>query len=1157
MNPEALQQGAVVPRLTYNRCGPQHGVVLEVDADPAAADLAIAEILPGDMRDPFATLELIIDERSTGSLDPAFATPNGRGRSVRIGRNEAALLVVNAKELAALAADGRRLLLSGTLTRVLDDNRPSPQPLHIELAPFRTGPPQAQIEVDFVDRIDIGAPAPADGHLVLGHITIVPENPTTRYRAGEHSAPLLCVDVAATCNNETIAAGLRPHRLRQDEDERIWRDAVPTFAEALAFDQSEAAFRIYRVDIGLDLAQLRAWWTRNRGQSVLVTVNVRIEPSEASGVRRYERAWERNLKLIGELPELVLFSELCDPFTIAATGESYVRTLPEERIYERLAERDSLMTVRRLRLAYQGSWPQFRVIAHIDLCTASGVIGVGDHVDETHLAASDAEIPVDLGKLVARAPQEAKADETLECRIAIDLFIGLEPDLRPSRRVVFDIPIRIERTRPEWLICVDFGTSATAIWIGRYEHGRVGMFLRLGEWLADIDPNHDESGWWNTPAAGPKRTPLFLLPSHIGLSPGLNLRADFDPLSLGNLALSLPGPEAARARLERLERTYDVSFPFPSRQRMAEHIGAIVTEPKKRMILRDDHVAFGSDVSQRQDGRFDSVRSVDLARLVEDCFDELGRYVAVNAVHKSLAASGSGADADVARRIEDDRLDGRARFAVVVTHPSGIDNARRSVYRRAGRRFLDGFTQRDAASRQATDVTLVPEAMAAARFGIQKFIDAAGEAIGAGKQYTFVTLDIGAGTYDVTIIDAQLTPVAMRSWTIRSHFGVAVGGNDLDRALAARIAAILRKAASFPAIAEQFEIEENLPLAPSDSLGLDEREREAGLRFLAELQGAKARLSERLLEPSSPSYIWQDRSEGGFALDIKVGTKVEGAAWPVRLRGRGYLADTLTHNVPDVAAQLVIERALDEAAKIRLDVWREALDERTADNLGDLVELMGHELPRLALAEHRRTLRAEPAAELIWIVTGRTALWPPLFAAIARTIREAGENAGRLLMSRPFPADEMKRAVVDGAFDLARRPWLLLEESASNPIAIVEYGGFGTGRRTHSIISIADHPNASGEREVETRGPFVIARMLPSLDFPEGRERRLSLLDRIGVHPWVELTEEIPIGDAVVRWLVRWERDSAGVRLTLEPRSGKGQRMSFGPFKSERVYGAP
>jgi hypothetical protein len=332
MNPEALERGAILPRLTYNRCGPQHGVILEVDVDHPAADVAIAEILPGDMRDPFATLELIVDDRSTGTLDPAFATPNGRARSVRIGRNETALLVVNAKGLGALAADGRRLLLSGTLTRVLDDNRPSPQPLHIELVAFRSGTPQAQIEVEFVEDVDVGAPVPADGRMVLGHITILPENPDTRYRASGHSAPLLCVDVAATCNGETIAAGLRPHRLRQDDDERIWRDAVSAFAEALVFDQNEAAFRIYRVDVGLEMAQLRAWSTRNPGQSVLVTANVRIEPNDTSGSRRYERVWERSVELVGELPELVLFSDLCDPFTIAAKGESYARTLPEERI---------------------------------------------------------------------------------------------------------------------------------------------------------------------------------------------------------------------------------------------------------------------------------------------------------------------------------------------------------------------------------------------------------------------------------------------------------------------------------------------------------------------------------------------------------------------------------------------------------------------------------------------------------------------------------------------------------------------------------------------------------------------------------------------------------------------------------------------------------
>src|SRR5437870_2610638 len=137
------------------------------------------------MRDPFATLELIVDKRSS-ALDPAFATPNGRARSVRIGRNEAALLVVNAKGLEVLAGD-----------------------------------------------------------------------------------------------------------------ERIWRDAASAFAEPLVFDQTEARFRIYRLDIGLEMAQLRAWSTRNPGEPVLVCVKVRIEPDDATGSRRYERSWERTLQLVG------------------------------------------------------------------------------------------------------------------------------------------------------------------------------------------------------------------------------------------------------------------------------------------------------------------------------------------------------------------------------------------------------------------------------------------------------------------------------------------------------------------------------------------------------------------------------------------------------------------------------------------------------------------------------------------------------------------------------------------------------------------------------------------------------------------------------------------------------------------------------------------
>jgi hypothetical protein len=49
--------------------------------------------------------------------------------------------------------------------------------------------------------------------------------------------------------------------------------------------------------------------------------------------------------------------------------------------------------------------------------------------------------------------------------------------------------------------------------------------------------------------------------------------------------------------------------------------------------------------------------------------------------------------------------------------------------------------------------------MAAARYGIKKFIEAEfrGAAFGNGLEQTFITLDIGAGTYDVTVIDATVS----------------------------------------------------------------------------------------------------------------------------------------------------------------------------------------------------------------------------------------------------------------------------------------------------------------------------------------------------------------------------------------------------------------
>ena len=144
------------------------------------------------------------------------------------------------------------------------------------------------------------------------------------------------------------------------------------------------------------------------------------------------------------------------------------------------------------------------------------------------------------------------------------------------------------------------------------------------------------------------------------MASNLNLRADFDPLSMGDLRLSLPGAEGAELRLATLDRTYDVSMPFPSTVRMSEYLGTIVTEPKKRMIMRAEHVPLGVEVPERDaTGRIAMVRRVDLAKLVEDCFDELGSYTAQSV----LSTEAANAQDSIAGEIERARLDPNARLA--------------------------------------------------------------------------------------------------------------------------------------------------------------------------------------------------------------------------------------------------------------------------------------------------------------------------------------------------------------------------------------------------------------------------------------------------------------------------------------------------------------
>jgi hypothetical protein len=603
---------------------------------------------------------------------------------------------------------------------------------------------------------------------------------------------------------------------------------------------------------------------------------------------------------------------------------------------------------------------------------------------------------------------------------------------------------------------------------------------------------------------------------------------------------------------------------------MAEHADTIVTEPKRLMVSRADHVHLEADVAEWDAAadRFQFTRRVKLADLIGDCFHELGAYTSNCALALDLAP-GVGRGAMIAEAIARAQLDENRKFGAVITFPSGISRERRSIYRNAGARFIEGFCGAADLEQEAGTVTLVAEALAAARFGVQEYLSAGGVAAGDAAR-TFITLDIGAGTYDVTVIDTTVTATGPTKWSVKSHFGLAVGGHDLDGALGDRIARILRRAAQHTEIGSRFEFLPDLPRTRSDLWRIRDAEaRSAGVTFLAELQAAKARLTEALRASEQPGYDWPSRSEGGIAFNMCVGIPGNDPAWPVRLASNAPTPpDGTSWSIPGANADLVFERSA-SGASIRLKVWREEFADRGTpadDRLRDLTKLMGCELPRLAWIEHQRKSAPDQSKAPVWIITGRAALWPPLFEAIAQSIAGFGPHAGHLARLRPFSPQEMKHAVVLGAVQLASEGWPDADYTVYNPIAVITYklrtsisGDPSASRVIADIVRLHDTPEPRSQKIIETRDPFVVARILPGLDDENGREERLQLFNKLAIEPWVELTREVwseVRRGSNIRWTVTTRRDVSGLFLAFDPGRGNGEAIVFGPLKEGRIYGA-
>lgn len=654
--------------------------------------------------------------------------------------------------------------------------------------------------------------------------------------------------------------------------------------------------------------------------------------------------------------------------------------------------------------------------------------------------------------------------------------------------VVATLPLRYSRRVHRLPICIDLGASATSIWSGEPRAaGRATEIrpLALGSWLArHVDPGHGEA---NLKEAG--ASPL--IPSHIGLDSGNHLRADHAPHSLPDLSLIGSDRATVARRLKAFGRRYDVSAPAPPSPaglpEGARRIGSL-----KRVLTSGAVSLTLNEAVHRYDAATDRVvatNTVEIAPLVADVLDELVDLYVLRLGEDRLRVEDPSPPPVVPR--------------ILVSCPSGIGDEIASRYRAA----LELFTQRlerlfpGAASVRDTAVT-VPEAVAASRYAAS--LPEVRHAVPDQSEALLITLDIGGGTSDVAVARLRRDGDRIANATLAT-FGLPIGGDMIDEALVEIAAALIDTAMAGqmahwqPAFAEA---------SLARATQRQDASATAARTWLGNaLRQAKAALSARLTakaEAADTGYSW-DAAAPDESLDIVLS----------ELRRDGeqaglYVATgepELALASPTEGVRLVLEDA--DAAGTRrlvLKLGRAAVEEGAGEasrRLREIAAVLGGMLPRMARAAGPNPLQRP---SIVLVPTGRAALWPPLFEAIAK---EAELSRAVMPFRRPFSPAVMKKAVIAGAAILG------IEGDLSgtavvhrNPLGIaamavqmrdlgatglrtefaaerIHYLGYdmGSGDRLHAETDEAA-PSLGGRANLGRRFQFV--RTIPGLD-PQGK----------------------------------------------------------------------
>ncbi|AMJ61799.1 hypothetical protein [Bosea sp. PAMC 26642] len=636
-------------------------------------------------------------------------------------------------------------------------------------------------------------------------------------------------------------------------------------------------------------------------------------------------------------------------------------------------------------------------------------------------------------------------------------------------------------------ICIDLGSSATSIWSGPPRPASRPIEIRqlaLGAWLAShVDPEHDEAGTLESGASA-------LIPSPVGLDSANHLRADHAPDTLPDLGLIGSDRAAAARRMQAFGRRYDVSVPAPPSQAFAS--GSRRVDGLKRALVSGETSLALTDAVHRLDagsGRVVATNTVEVAPLFADVLDEL-------------------VDLYVLRLGEDRlRLDDPAPAPVVprilIGRPSGIGEEVAVRYGAALALFSQKLERLFPGASGFDDVVVtVPEAVAATRYVAS--LPETRQAVPDHGEALLVTLDIGGGS-DVALARLRREGERVTATTLAT-FGLPAGGDQIDAALSEVAATLIDKAMTGQEAHWQPSfLETSLIRARSLQDGAAVG---AQIFLRRSVQAAKASLSARMLakaEAAGEPYRWGD----GESFDLVLAElREDGEARGLFVaQGQPILA------ISPYAAELEsagVRLALDgpDAAGTRrlvLRLTRQAIETGAGEastRLCEIAAVLGGLLPRMARAAAPNPVKRP---QLIVVPSGRAALWPPLFEAIAS---EATASHSAFPFARPFGPAAMKKAVIAGAAMIGmegERPGAV---TYRNPLGIaamavrmrdlgaaglrtefaaerIHYLGYdiGSGDRVH-----AEHdetaPSLGARTDLGRRFQFV--RTVPGLD-PQGR----------------------------------------------------------------------